>query len=55
MNAERLTGVVKLRDGGRSFTLNKTQKAFGQMMKYSTFQIKLSDLKKLVIRTATAR
>ena len=55
MNAERLTGMVKLRDGGTSeLTLNKTQKAFGQT-KYGTFQIKLSDLKKLVIRTAAPR
>ena len=52
LNAERLTGMVKLRDGGTSeFTLNKTQKAFGRT-KYGTFQIKLSDLKRLVIRTA---
>ena len=55
LNAERLTGMVKLRDGGTSeFTLNKTQKAFGQT-KYGTFQIKLSDLKKMVIRTAAPR
>ena len=55
LNAERLTGMVKLRDGEMSeFTLNKTQKAFGQT-KYGTFQIKLSDLKKLVIRTASPR
>ncbi|MCX5821392.1 MAG: hypothetical protein NT047_16025 [Deltaproteobacteria bacterium] len=55
MNAERLTGMVKLRDGGTSeLTLNKTQKAFGQT-KYGTFQIKLSDLKKLVIRTTAPR
>lgn len=55
LNAERLIGMVKLRDGGMSeFTLNKTQKAFGQT-KYGTFQIKLSDLKKLVIRTAVPR
>jgi hypothetical protein len=55
MNAERLTGIVKLRDGGTSeLTLNKTQKAFGQT-KYGTFQIRLSDLKKLVIRPASAR
>ena len=41
LNAERLTGIVKLRDGGTSeFTLNKTQKAFGRT-KYGTFQIKL--------------
>jgi hypothetical protein len=55
LNAERLTGLVKLRDGGTSeLNLNKTQKAFG-LTKYGTFQIKLSDLKKLVIRTAAPR
>jgi hypothetical protein len=55
MNAERLTGMVMLRDGGTSeLTLNKTQKAFGRT-KYGTFQIKLSDLKKLVIRTVAPR
>jgi hypothetical protein len=55
LNAEQLTGVVKLRDGGTSeFTLNKNQKAFGRT-KYGTFQIKLSDLKKLVIGTSTPR
>ncbi len=47
--------MVKLRDGGtHEFTLNKTQKAFGRT-KYGTFQIKLSDSKKLVIRTADPR
>jgi hypothetical protein len=55
MNAERLTGMVMLRDGGTSeLTLNKTQKAFGRT-KYGTFQVKLSDLKKLVIRNAAPR
>jgi hypothetical protein len=55
LNAERLIGMVKLRDGGMSeFTLNKTQKVFGKT-KDGTFQIKLSDLKKLVIRTAVPR
>jgi hypothetical protein len=52
LNAEQLTGVVKLRDGGTSeLILNKTKRAYGRT-KYGTFQIKLSDLKKLVIRTA---
>jgi hypothetical protein len=52
MNAERLSGMVKLRDGGTTeLSLNKTQKAFGRT-KYGTFQIKLSDLKKLVIQPA---
>jgi hypothetical protein len=55
VNAEQLIGVVKLRDGGTSeLNLNKTQKAYGQT-KYGTFQIKMADLKKLVIRTATHR
>ena len=55
MNAERLIGMVKLLDGGTSeLTLNKTQKAFGQT-KYGTFQIKLADLKKMMIRTAAPR
>jgi hypothetical protein len=55
MNAERLTGMVMLRDGGTSeLTLNKTKKAFGRT-KYGTFQVKLSDLKKLVIRNAAPR
>jgi hypothetical protein len=44
--------MVKLLDGRTyEYTLNKTQKVFGRT-KYGTFQIKLSDLKKLVIRTA---
>ena len=55
VNAEQLIGLVKLRDGGTSeLTLNKTQKAYGQT-KYGTFQIKMADLKKLVIRTAAQR
>ncbi|MDP2838923.1 MAG: hypothetical protein Q8O11_02620, partial [Syntrophales bacterium] len=55
VNAEQLIGIVKLRDGGTSeLTLNKTQKAYGQT-KYGTFQIKMADLKKLVIRTAAQR
>lgn len=55
MNEERLNGIVKLRDGGTSeLTLKKTQKAYGQM-KYGTFQIKLTDLKKLLIRAAVQR
>ena len=55
MDAERLTGIVKLRDGEVSeFVLNKTQKAYGKT-KYGTFQIQLSDLKRLVIRNAAPR
>jgi hypothetical protein len=45
MKVERLIGMIKLRDGGKLLTLNKTQKAFGQT-KYGTFQIRLSYLKK---------
>lgn len=55
MNAEQLIGIVKLRDGGTSeLNLNKTQKAYGRT-KYGTFQLKMADLKKLVIRTAAQR
>jgi hypothetical protein len=54
MNAERLNGMVKIRDGGTSLTLNKNQEVFGQT-KYGTFQIMLSDLKKPLIWTVTAR
>ena len=55
VNAEQLIGIVKLRDGGTSeLILNKTQKAYVQT-KYGTFQIKMADLKKLVIRTAAQR
>jgi len=55
VNAEQLIGIVKLRDGGRSeLNLNKTQKAYGRT-KYGTFQLKMVDLKKLVIRTAAQR
>jgi hypothetical protein len=55
INAERLFGLVKLRDGGTSeFTLNKTQKAYGRT-RHGTFQIKLADLKKLVIRSAVQK
>ena len=55
VNAEQLIGIVKLRDGGTSeLNLNKTQKAYGRT-KYGTFQLKMADLKKLVIRTAAQR
>lgn len=54
MHAQQLTAVVKLRDGTVSeLTLKKTQKAFGRT-KYGTFQISLSDLKKMIIRSAMA-
>jgi hypothetical protein len=55
LNAERLTGLVKHRDGETSeITLDKSRKAYGRT-KYGTFQIRLSDLKKMVIRPASAR
>jgi hypothetical protein len=45
LNADRLTGVVKLRAGGTTeLILNKKQVAYGRT-KYGTFQIKLIDLK----------
>jgi hypothetical protein len=49
LNADRLTGVVKLQGGAASeLILNKNQKAFGRT-KYGTFHIKLVDIKKLTI------
>ena len=55
MDAEQLIGIVKLRDGEMSeFILNKTQRAYGKTS-YGTFQIKLSDLKKLVIGNVAPR
>jgi hypothetical protein len=55
LNSDRLTGSLKLCDGGTmELILNKSQKAFGRT-KYGTFQIKLSDLKKLMISPAQQR
>lgn len=49
VQAERLTGTVKLRSGGSTeLILNKTHKAYGRT-KYGTFQIKLLDLKMMTI------
>jgi hypothetical protein len=49
LNADRLTGIVKLRAGGTTeLILNKNQKAYGRT-KYGTFQIKLIDLKKMTM------
>ncbi len=49
INADRLTGIVKLRAGGTiDLILNKTYKAYGKT-KYGTFQIKLIDLKMMTI------
>jgi len=47
---EKLTGTVKLKDGNAiNLALNKNQKAYGRT-KYGTFQIKLSELKRLIFR-----
>ena len=49
LEGEKLTGVIKLRDGSIvQLLLLKNQKAYGQT-KYGTYQIKLSDLKKMTI------
>lgn len=49
MNADKLTGVVKLRDGSTvELALKKDQKAYGNT-RYGTFQIKFADLKKIII------
>jgi hypothetical protein len=46
---EKLKGIVKLKDGNTfDLTLNKNQIAYGKT-KYGTFQIKLADLKKLIL------
>lgn len=48
----RLTGLLKLRDGQSSeLELNKGQKLYGRT-KYGTFQIKLQDIKKLMLSAA---
>lgn len=52
MNANRLTGSVKFRDGNSvELVLKKDQNAYGQT-KYGTFQIKLADLKKIIFSRA---
>jgi len=49
VNADRLTGMVKLREGGTiDLVLKKTHKAYGRTQ-YGTFQIKLIDLKVMTI------
>lgn len=49
LQADRLTGIVKLRDGGSTeLTLDANQKLYGRT-RYGTFQIKLRDIKKLQI------
>jgi hypothetical protein len=45
----KLSGIVKLNDGNTiELALNKDQRAYGNT-KYGTFQIKLLDLKKVII------
>ena len=49
---ENLNGIIKLRDDNTvTLSLNKNQRAYGNT-KYGTFQIKLSDLKKMTIDKA---
>ena len=49
LEGEKLKGMVKLRDGNTfELTLNKNQRAYGKT-KYGTFQIKLADLKKVIL------
>jgi hypothetical protein len=49
MNADRLTGTVRLRNGDSTeMILDKNQKAYGRT-KFGTFQISLKNLKKLMI------
>lgn len=55
LQADRLTGIAKLRDGGSSeLTLDVNQKLYGRT-RYGTFQIKLRDIKKLQIEAAPAK
>ena len=50
LETDKLTGIVKLRDGNTTqLILNHNQIAYGHT-KYGTFQIKLSELKKVVIK-----
>ncbi len=51
-NADKLTGVVKLRDGSTvELALKKDQKAYGYT-RYGTFQISLADLKKIIVKAS---
>jgi hypothetical protein len=55
VNADRLTGIVKLRSGGTTdLILNKSHKAYGRT-KYGTFQIKLIDLKTMTVAAPPQR
>jgi hypothetical protein len=52
LEGEKLKGIINLRDGHTvELILNKNQRAYGQT-KYGTFQIKLSDLKKITLNKA---
>lgn len=52
MNGDKLSCLVKLRDGGTiELILKKDQKAYGYT-KYGTFQIRLADLKKIIIKAS---
>ena len=49
LEGDKLNGKVTLRDGNTvQLTLNKNQRAYGHT-KYGTYQIKLYDLKKMVL------
>jgi hypothetical protein len=49
LEGEKLNGTVKLRDGNTvQMTLNRNQRAYG-LTKYGTYQIKLSELKKMIL------
>ena len=49
LEGEKLTGTVKLRDGNAiQLSLNKNQRAYGYT-KYGTYQIKLSELKQMIL------
>ena len=52
LDGAKLRGITTLRDGQTiELTLNKNQRAYGHT-KYGTFQIKLSDLKKIILNKA---
>jgi hypothetical protein len=52
LNEGKLYGLIKLRDGGTmELLLNKERKAYGRT-KYGTFQIRLHDLKKIMMGQA---
>ena len=49
MNGGKLNGVIKLNDGSIvELALNKDSRAYGRT-KFGTFQIRLADLKKIII------